>query len=205
LTEAARTALLRYLEHPHELVLGLLAPESFRRFLSEQTPALPGTVAYLRDDPTAPTAIRGLHHVNRARIADRDRRQREVVSVFSDATTPGMIDATTAENIFELVLAVDGFICTVVFGLLRDYPRTDLSVVFLEFWDIDTDDFSSEAAGNELDYNDDDGLPGKCESPHQHEADLIVEAITARLFKRHGVELLLTWVDAVNTARAESA
>ncbi len=215
LTETARTALLHFLEHPDELVRDVDSEPTrawVRASLQQQTPALPAAVNYLQQDSLAARGIPSLHGVNRKhtrfhQVEDKGRRQADALYEVREAATPAVTEVgdDLAANLFALVLGVDEFICGIVHPLLRLYLRAELGMVLLELWEVDDEAFDADAPGNELEYTDDEGLPTECDTPHNHLADLIVEAVTARLFKRHGVELLLAWTTAVDRVKAESA
>jgi hypothetical protein len=100
-----------------------------------------------------------------------------------------------------LVRDVDDYLTGMVSAIVEGYPDSGVSALLLELWRIHYDEFDPDAPGSEVDYNGDDALPTKCETPHNHLLDLIVDTITARLMKRHGTELLLAWADAAETAR----
>ncbi len=76
------------------------------------------------------------------------------------------------------------------------YTDAEVGAVLVDFFHINYEEFDPEDPDNALDYNADDGLPEDSETPHNHLADLVQDAVAARLIKRDGRELMLAWVNA---------
>ena len=79
--------------------------------------------------------------------------------------------------------------------LLGAYPDADVATILIELYHLDYEDFFSDSLARGLDYSGDDALPRMCETPRNYLADLIVNAVTARLLKNYGRQLLLAWID----------
>lgn len=152
-------------------------------------------LAYLRSGDTLQidAAVRELHRV----VANH--RSRDMKALESSATRIAAEIFVAPQIAKGLVHLVRWFEWTAVDALVRelltDYTDADVATLLVELYHIGYDEFDPDALATGLDYNADDSLPIMCETPHNHLADLIVTAVTARLMKNHGRELLLAWVE----------
>ncbi|TDO29494.1 hypothetical protein EV643_14815 [Kribbella sp. VKM Ac-2527] len=176
-----------------------ISAQIFPGFLgSDEKPLIPPiTRQRIKDGNITTELVHQLHSAGRIRghdyIAAREH------SMQRTARELGMSELVV-EAVFKVLSGFKSAIDEVMSDTLRRSEDADVGAVLIELFHIDYDDFDPDLPGNELDYNADDLLPEDCETPHNYLSDLILDAVTARIIKRNGRELVLAWLQAQNGA-----
>jgi len=136
-------------------------------------------------------AIRELHRVT---SSYRSPRQEVFDDLAEKITAELPVASDVAVSLARFIRWMESTaLSTLIAELLVAYTDADISVLLIELYHMHYDEFDPNELVNALDFNADDDLPTMCETPHNHLADLIVTAATARLMKNHGRDLLLAW------------
>jgi hypothetical protein len=110
------------------------------------------------------------------------------------------VDKAVIDEFFELIRNIAETCDAIAIDRLVNYSDLEVAAVLLDLYRVNEDEFDAQDPANVLDYNREDGMPKCSENPHTYLVDLISDAVTARVVKKDGRELLLTWMDSSRSA-----
>jgi hypothetical protein len=159
---------------------------------------LPIARQYIKDADISAELIRQVYSAGRIRGHDYiAAREHSMQRTARELGLSEPLVETVSKVLFGLKSAID----EVISEELRQSDDVAVGAVLIDLFHIDYDDFDPDRATNELDYNADDLLPEGCETPHNHLSDLIVDAVMARIIKRNGRDLMLSWLQGSEQSR----